>query len=102
MNDAEQYWESYNQQIAALVEKYIGRQEMDRMLAMPDTRHKREWYARNIKYLMESVGISKERQRKCKYNSEKYKRYETTERESELLVDNLFLDLFDLSPTVPR
>jgi len=88
--------EEHNRKISALAEKYIGSQEMQRGLFMADVWFRKEWYINRIKQLMFQAGRCNERLRRCKPDSLKWKHYEQTAQECELLADNLGIDLRSL------
>jgi hypothetical protein len=96
MSDAEAMMAEHNRKMALLAEKYIGKQEMERGLAMPDLWFKKQWYCNRIKELGVQAGRTNMRQRKCKYGSAKWQYYETIEQELLLLADNLAIELVAL------
>jgi len=88
--------DDHNQKVAEFAEKYIGKQEINRCKTMTDVYFQKEWYIQQIKRLMYQSGRSSVRLRKCKYNSPKWQQYLQVEKEIELLVDALSLELKSL------
>ena len=88
--------ETHNHRMSELALKYIGKQEMDRGMAMPDLWFKKQWYINRVRDLSVQAGRCSERLRRCKLNSPTWKRYETVERELSSLADELSIDLISL------
>jgi len=82
--------------IAALAEKFIGKQVLARRDKQRDLWSKKQWYVHRIKHLMHSAGACHHALQRCKYDSPTYKKYDQTATELELLVDELTLELLTL------
>lgn len=96
MNDWQASMEEHNRQMSLLAEKYIGKKEMDRGLAMSDLWFKKQWYWNRLRDLAFQAGKNNQRLRRCKLDSPSWKRYEKAEQECLMLADNLALDLMAL------
>lgn len=96
MNDFATMMAYHDVKMGLLAEKYIGKQEMARGLAISDVQSRKEWYINRIKELMFQAGRCRERLRRCKLDSATWKRHETVEQECKLLADNLAIDLMQL------
>ncbi len=89
-------WKSHKKKMNLLAVKFIGKNTLAIRDKHTDLWFKKMWYINRIKSLMYQAGRCNQALRRCKPLGEKWKQYDETARDMELLADHLADELLGL------